>query len=65
MRKFKDLMANLSICMAVALMVIAVLNDFNPMMAFLSGRVTKIYIFIFGAVVIVSSVLNMTRRKRR
>ena len=54
--KFMDFLHHLAICMALAFIVITILNGFNPMMSFLTSSTTKVFIFIYCTVVVVSSI---------
>ena len=62
--KILDFLSHLAICMALAFIVITILNGFNPMMSFLTSNTTKVFIFIFCAVVIVSSIGAIVRRRK-
>ena len=61
--KILDFLSHLAICMALAFIVITILNGFNPMMSFLTSNTTKVFIFIFCAVVIVSSIGAIVRKR--
>ena len=62
--KFMEFLNHLAICMALAMVVITILNGFNPLMSFLTSNTTKVFIFIFCAVVIVSSVGAIIRGRK-
>ena len=62
--KIMEFLSHLAICMALAFIVITILNGFNPMMSFLTSNITKIFIFIFCAVVVVSSVGAIIRARK-
>ena len=62
--KILDFLSHLAICMALAFIVITILNGFNPMMSFLTSNTTKVFIFIFCAVVIVSSIGAIVRKRQ-
>lgn len=62
--KFMEFLNHLAICMALAFIVITILNGFNPLMSFLTSNTTKVFIFIFCAVVIVSSVGAIARGRK-
>ncbi len=62
--KIMDFLSHLAICMALAFIVITILNGFNPLMSFLTSNTTKVFIFIFCAVVIVSSVGAIVRGRK-
>ncbi|MBO4383176.1 MAG: hypothetical protein J5847_03690 [Clostridia bacterium] len=65
MKKFLDFLPHLAACMAAALIVITILNGFNPLMAWLTSRISRIFIFLFCAVVLVSSITAIVRNSRR
>lgn len=62
--KILDFLNHLAICMAIAFIVITILNGFNPMMSFLTSNTTKVFIFTFCAVVIVSSIGAIIRNRK-
>ena len=62
--KFMVFLSHLAVCMAIAMIVITVLNGFNPMMSFLTSNTTKVFIFIFCAIVIVSSIGAIVRGRK-
>ena len=62
--RFMEFLSHLAICMALAFIVITILNGFNPLMAFLTSNTTKVFIFIFCTVVIVSSVGAIVRGRK-
>ena len=64
MKKLIHFLLLLIISMALCLMVFAVLNGFNPLMAWLTGKLSLAYIFIFCITVIVTAVLVLSRMKR-
>lgn len=65
MKRFLDFLPHLAACMAAALIVITILNGFNPLMAWLTSRTSRIFIFLFCAVVLVSSITAIIRNSRR
>ena len=62
--KIMEFLSHLAICMALALVVITILNGFNPLMSFLTSTTTKVFIFLFCAVVVVSSVGAIVRARK-
>ena len=55
MRFFKAIIPNLTIAMALALITIAILNEFNPRLGLFSSKATLIFIIICGILSIVSA----------
>ena len=62
--KIMEFLSHLAICMALALIVITILNGFNPLMSFLTSDTTKVFIFVFCGVVVVSSIGAIVRGRR-
>ena len=62
--KILDFLNHLALCMALAFIVITILNGFNPLMSFLTSNTTKVFIFIFCAVVVVSSIGAIVRQRK-
>ncbi len=62
--KIMEFLSHLAICMALALVVITILNGFNPVMSFLTSTTSKVFIFLFCAVVVVSSVGAIVRGRK-
>ena len=65
MKKFLDFLPHLAACMAAVLIVITILNGFNPLMAWLTSRTSRIFLLLFGAVVLASSITAIVRNSRR
>lgn len=63
MRKISGLFSHLSICFALALLTIMVLDGRNPMMKFLTSNVSKTLIVIACTVFIISALINIIRDK--
>ncbi len=62
--KIMEFLNHLAICMALAMAVITILNGYNPVMSFLTSTVSRVFIFLFCAVVVVSSVGAIVRRRK-
>ena len=66
MRFFKAVLPNINISFAVALIVVTILNEFNPMMGFLQGRPAAVLIVISSVLTIINGiVLYSSWRKSR
>lgn len=67
MKKIAEFFPHLAIAMVLGLAVITIVDGFNPMMYFLTSRVSKIYIYTTCGVCFVTAVLCVAaqRRKRR
>lgn len=47
MRKFRSVFAHLSILFAGVFITLTILNQYNPAMGFLSGRIASVFIVLF------------------
>ena len=65
MKKFFDFLPHLALCMAAAFVVITILNGFNPLLGWLTSTTTKIFIFLFCAVVMASAITSIVRNSRK
>lgn len=65
MRFIKYILPHLVIAMALGLLVIAVLDSFNPTMAFLTSRASKTYIGILCALVVALAVMYIAGNQRK
>ena len=59
MRSFRSFLAYLLVSLALAFLTITVLNEFNPMMSFLTSKVSKILIVAFCLTAIVNGALHL------
>ncbi len=59
MNILKRILDHISIALCLGLMVIAILDGFNPMMAFLTSRPSKIYIFATCTVCVVNGIVSL------
>ena len=53
----KYILPHLLLCMALGLVLIVVLDGYNPMMGFLTSEVSKIYIYILCALAVLTALL--------
>ncbi len=65
MKRFFDFLPHLAACMAIAFVVFTILHGFNPLMGWLTSSTTRIYIFLFCGVVIISSISAIVRNSKR
>lgn len=63
MERIKRFLLELVISMALCLMVFAVLNGFNPLMAWLTGKLSIFFIFAFCIITIITAVLCLIDRE--
>ena len=59
-----DFLPHLAIAMALGLVVIMILDGYNPLMKFLTSSTTKAYIIILAFVVITSSIMLIADNRR-
>ena len=64
MKFLKNFLPHLAIAMAVGLVVIMILDGFNPLMKFLTRDVTRAYIVILAIVVVISSVISIAENRK-
>ncbi len=64
MRALKNLLPHLAIAMLLGLLVIAILDEYNPLMNFLTSGVSKIYIFLTVALGVAVAALYIARCRR-
>lgn len=64
MKFLKNFLPHLAIAMAVGLVVIMILDGFNPLMKFLTSDVTRAYIVILSIVVVISSVISIAENRK-
>lgn len=64
MKAVKEFLAHLSIAMLLGFVVIAILDDRNPLMAFLTSRATKVYIVIMCVVGVATAIMYIARSRR-
>ena len=62
--KIMEFLSHLAICMALAMVVITILNGYNPVMSFLTSTTSKVFIFLFCGVVVVSSAGAIIRGRK-
>ena len=65
MKKLSRFLPHLAIAMLLGLMVITVLDGYNPLMAFLTSQTSKIYIFIACILGIVCCCMLIARQRAR
>lgn len=63
MKKISGFLSHLSICFALALLTIVILDGRNPMMKFLTSNVSKTLIVIACIVFILSALLHIFQGK--
>ena len=64
MKAVKEFLAHLAIAMLLGLVVIAILDDFNPFMAFLTSKGTKVYTVILCVVGVTVAAMYIAQSRR-
>mgnify|MGYP006976122879 FL=1 len=64
MKFLKNFLPHLAIAMAVGLVVIMILDGFNPLMKFLTSDVTRAYIVILAIVVVASAIIAIAENRK-
>ena len=64
MKFLKNFLPHLAIAMAVGLVVIMILDGFNPLMKLLTSDVTRAYIVILAIVVVASSIIAIAESRK-
>jgi hypothetical protein len=65
MKTLSRFLPHLALAMLLGLMVITVLDGYNPLMAFLTSQTSKIYIFITCVLGIVCCCMLIARQRAR
>ena len=66
MRKIKEFLPHLCLSMALAMVVIVILDVRNPLMKFLTSNTSRIYIYAFCALTVLVCFISMIdNRKNR
>ena len=60
----KYILPHLLLCMALGLVLIVVLDGYNPMMGFLTSDVSKKYIYILCALAVLTALLYIAETQR-
>lgn len=64
MKFIRDFLPHLAISMLLSLVVLVILDDRNPLMAFLTSRVSKIYILLLCLVCLAALILSIADSRR-
>ena len=64
MKLLKRLLPDLAAAMALGMVVLAILDSFNPFMSFLTSNCTKVYAVILGIVSVASALTVAVERAR-
>ncbi len=64
MKAVTEFIAHLTIAMLLGMVVITILDGYNPLMAFLTSRVTKIYIVVMCILGLVTAVMYIAKSRK-
>ena len=59
MRVLKRIISHISIALCLGLVVITILDGFNPMMSFLTSKPSKLYIYATCAFCVINGVITL------
>ena len=65
MKKLEEFLPHLCIAMMLSLLVIVVLDGYNPMMRWLNSGVSKLFLVLCALVGLTTSLLLIARQRRR
>ena len=64
MRFIRNAIPHLSLALALGLIVLVVLDGFNPLMAFLTSRASKVFILALCLSCIVTSLISIVENRK-
>lgn len=64
MKALKEFIAHLSIAMLLGMVVITILDGYNPLMAFLTSNTTKIYIIVMCILGLVTALMYIAKSRK-
>ena len=64
MKLLKILLPDAAAAMALGMIVLVIMDSFNPLMSFLTSTSTKVYIVIMGAVCVAAAMVTALDRKK-
>ena len=65
MRKIKGFLPHLCLSMALAMIVIVILDVRNPLMKFLTSNTSRIYIYAFCVLTVIVSIISIIDDRRK
>ena len=63
MKALKEFIAHLSIAMLLGMVVITILDGYNPLMAFLTSKATKVYIIVMCILGVATAVMYIAKSR--
>ena len=64
MKALKEFIAHLAIAMFLGMVVITVLDGYNPLMAFLTSNTTKVYIIVMCILGLVTALMYIAKSRK-
>lgn len=64
MKAVKEFLAHLVIAMLLGMVVITILDGYNPLMAFLTSRATKVYIVVMCILGVAVAVMYIAQSRK-
>ena len=64
MRAVKEFIAHLAIAMLLGMAVITILDGYNPLMAFLTSKATKVYIVVMCILGVTAAIMYIAESRR-
>ena len=64
MKALMEFIAHLSIAMLLGMVVITILDGYNPLMAFLTSSTTKIYIVVMCILGVTAAIMYIAENRR-
>ena len=64
MRAVKEFIAHLAIAMLLGMVVITILDGYNPLMAFLTSKASKVYIIVMCILVVATAVMYIAKSRK-
>ena len=64
MRFLRSFLPHLALALALGVIVLVILDGFNPLMAFLTSRVSKIYILTACVCSVIASLIAITEMRK-
>lgn len=64
MKAVKEFIAHLAIAMLLGMVVITILDGYNPLMAFLTSKASKVYIIVMCILGVATAVMYIAKSRK-
>ena len=64
MKAVKEFIAHLAIAMLLGMVVITILDGYNPLMAFLTSKASKVYIIVMCILGLVTALMYIAKSRK-